>query len=303
MTIHDEYSEQGRELREHGGAAFPIAHYSGDWTDASVPLHWHDEIEAGFVTAGQVTLCVGPERAVLCEGEGFFINSGIPHAFLRAESDPSRQKSIVFDPSLVGGRFDSVFWLRYVQPVTSAASMPWMRFGPESSWCADAANAIRQAWQACEERPPAYELDVRHFLSRMLALIAEHLPQTPPAQMRRIVRDNERIRIMLDYIQQNFTCELTMAEIARSAMISQSECLRCFRNTIGRTPIQYLKSYRIQRASEQLKSSARKICDIGADCGFREMSYFAKAFREIMGVTPGEYRRQTADTEKTERRL
>jgi len=101
---------------------------------------------------------------------------------------------------------------------------------------------------------------------------------------------------MLDYIQQNYAGELTMEEIARSAMISQSECLRCFRNTIGQTPIQYLKSYRVQRASEQLQSTARKICDIGADCGFREMSYFAKTFREIMGVTPGEYRRRAEDS-------
>lgn len=292
MAIRDEYNEQGKELREHGGAAFPIAHYSGDWSAASVPLHWHGELEAGFVTAGRVTLCVGPEQSVLHEGEGFFINSGIPHAFLRSEDGPSRQCSVVFDPSLVGGRFDSVFWLRYVQPVTSAASLPWMRFNPECSWCADAARAIQQAWRACEEEAPAYELEVRHALSRMLALLADHLPQAHPTQARRIARDNERIRIMLDYIQQNYTGELTMAEIARSAMISQSECLRCFRNTIGQTPIQYLKNYRIQRASEQLQSSTRKICDIGADCGFREMSYFAKAFREIMGVTPGEYRKQ-----------
>lgn len=300
MTIRDEYNEQGRELREHGGAAFPIARYSGDWTDASVPLHWHDEIEAGFVTAGQVTLCVGPERTVLQEGDGFFINSGIPHAFLRAEAGPSRQKSVVFDPSIVGGRFDSVFWQKYVQPVTSAASMPWMHFDPENGWCADAADSVRKAWQACDEQPRAYELEVRCALSRLFALLADHLPEAHPAQLRRIARDNERIRIMLDYIQQNFANELTMAEIARSAMISQSECLRCFRNTIGQTPIQYLKSYRIQRASEQLKSSPRKICDIGADCGFREMSYFAKAFREVMGVTPGEYRRQAAAAEKSE---
>lgn len=291
MTIRDEYNEQGREMREHGGAAFPIAHYSGDWSAASVPLHWHDEFEAGYVTAGQVVLCVGPERSTLHEGEGFFINAGIPHAFLHAEEGISRQRSVVFDPSIVGGRFDSVFWQRYVQPVSSAASMPWKRFSDESKWCADAVSAIAHAWNACEAHESAYELEVRHSLSRMFALLAEHLPQEHPAQTRRITRDNERIRVMLQFIQENFAGELTVTDIARSAMVSQSECLRCFRNTLGLTPIQYLKSYRVQRASEQLQSSARKICDIGTDCGFREMSYFAKTFREIIGVTPGEYRK------------
>lgn len=289
--VRDEYNEQGREMREHGAAAFPIAHYSGDWSAASVPLHWHDELEVGYVTAGEVTLCVGPERIVLGQGDGFFINAGIPHAFLRSEEGVSRQRSMVFDPSIVGGRFDSVFWQRYVQPVISAASMPWRKFCADEGWCAGAIDALTHAWLACEERGAMYELEVRSALSRVLALLASHLPEEHPAQTRRIARDNERVRVMLEYIQRNFSGELTVSDIARSAMISQSECLRCFRNALGLTPIQYAKTYRIQRASELLQSTGRKICDIGADCGFREMSYFAKAFREIMGVTPGEYRR------------
>lgn len=85
---------------------------------------------------------------------------------------------------------------------------------------------------------------------------------------------------------------MTTQQIAVSAMISTSECLRCFHNTIGLTPVQYTKYYRVQRAADQLQSTDRKIADIGADCSFQEMSYFAKAFREIMGVTPSEYRKK-----------
>ena len=114
-------------------------------------------------------------------------------------------------------------------------------------------DALKRAWLACEARGAMYELEVRHALSVVLALLAEHLPEEHPARTRRIARDNERIRIMLEYIQQNFAGELTVESIARSAMVSQSECLRCFRNTIGLTPIQYARSYRIQRASEQLR--------------------------------------------------
>ena len=75
-------------------------------------------------------------------------------------------------------------------------------------------------------------------------------------------------------------------------MISVSEALRCFHNTIGLTPIQYLKNYRIQQAAAQLQNTDRKISEIGNACGFQEMSYFAKAFREIMGVTPSRYRKK-----------
>lgn len=290
----DRYDEQGMELRDHGTAAFPIAHYGGDWKQASVPLHWHSELEAGFVTAGQVTLFVGREKRILHAGQGFFINSGIPHGFLEAEEDMSRQRSVVFDPILVGGRFDSVFWRKYVQPVTAAASQPLCCFDGSETWHDSAVDSIRTVWELCETGGEDFELEVRSHLSRLLALVCSHLPREEAARARHIQRDNERIRIMMGFIQANFTEELTLTQIADSAMISPSECLRCFHNTIGLTPIQYTNYYRIQRAARAILETDQKIAEIGSDCGFQEMSYFAKVFRQFMGVTPSQYRRQHA---------
>ncbi len=96
---------------------------------------------------------------------------------------------------------------------------------------------------------------------------------------------------MLQYIQEHYGGELTLASIAESAAVSESECLRCFRSMTGSTPIQYVKQVRIQKAAELLMSADRKISDIGAECGFQEMSYFAKTFRELKGCTPGEFRK------------
>lgn len=288
----DVYNEQGKELREHGTTSFPIAHYDGNLKERSVQLHWHDEFEAGFVTAGQVTMVAGKEKIILSQGDGFFINSGIPHAFFDAEHEESRQRSMVFDPILVGGRYDSVFWQQYVQPVASATSMPWFTFDRGVSWHRDAIRAIESAWRCYDQAESEYELDVRHFLSHLLGLLRRHLPAEYPVQARRISRDNERIRVMMGYIQEHFTEELTTGKIAGSAMISPSECLRCFHNTIGLTPTQYTKYYRVQCAAQQLQATDRHIAEIGADCGFQEMSYFAKTFREIMGVTPSEYRKR-----------
>ena len=96
---------------------------------------------------------------------------------------------------------------------------------------------------------------------------------------------------MLQYIQEHYGGELTLAKIAESASVSENECLRCFRSMIGSTPIQYVKQLRVQKAAELLVSTNRKISDIGAECGFQEMSYFAKTFRELKGCTPGDFRK------------
>lgn len=290
--IQEEYNEQGKELREHGTAAFPIACYHGDWREVSVPLHWHSELEAGLVTAGQVTMLIGPEKVCLNRGDGFFINSGIPHAVLCADGQESRQCSVVFDPILVGGRPGSLFWQRYVQPVLSAASMPYFCFRAEEGWQEKGSRLIQSVWEHCVRTPEDYELEVRDALSRLLSLLKDHVPNERPAQDRRIARDNARVRTMMGYIQTHYQETVSIEDIAASAVISVSEALRCFHNTIGLTPVQYLKSYRIQQAAAELLNSDRKISEIGAACGFQEMSYFAKAFRETMGMTPSAYRKK-----------
>ena len=281
----DRFSEEGQELRAHGSAAFPVACYGGDWKDVSVRLHWHKEVEAGFVTSGQVLMVAGKERIILSEGEGFFINSGIPHAFLDAGAASSTQKSIVFDPILVGGRIDSIFWQRYVHPVVTSTVLPWCCLKAGKSWQDAALEKIRTAWDQCERADKDYELGVREALTGLMVRIQQNLPAEQPIQNRRVQRDNERIRNMLEYIQSNYAQVITVDGIAASASVSPSEALRCFHNTIGLTPMQYANHYRVQRAAEALRKTDGRIQQIGTDCGFQEMSYFAKTFRRIVGDT------------------
>lgn len=89
-----------------------------------------------------------------------------------------------------------------------------------------------------------------------------------------------------------FRQPLTVERIASSAAVSASECLRCFRGTIGISPIQYMKALRLQKAAELLRQSDLSIAAIGDLGGFQDMSYFSKAFLGSAGSTPSEYRRQ-----------
>jgi AraC-like DNA-binding protein len=125
-------------------------------------------------------------------------------------------------------------------------------------------------------------------------LLERNRPRDKAADSGRILRDNERIRRMMSYIEVHYREEVTVSAIADSAMISISECLRCFRSTIGTTPIQYLKQYRIQQAARLLKETPEKVSEIASRCGFQDMSYFTKVFREVFGCVPTEYRKNAS---------
>ncbi len=59
------------------------------------------------------------------------------------------------------------------------------------------------------------------------------------------------------------------------------------------SPIQYLREYRLQKAAELLLVTDDKIKTIALNCGFNDMSYFTKSFKEFKGMLPGDYRKIT----------
>lgn len=201
-------------------------------------------------------------------------------------------RSIVFHPRLVGGGIDSVFWQSYVQPVLSNTGLRCVLFKPGTAWNDEAIRYILTAWTACVEEPAGYELRVRSALSELAFLLVSHCPAEQMRPTEKALRNEGRIKAMLSYIQEHIQEELTIAVIAQSAAISESECLCCFRDMLGTTPIRYVRQLRIQRSVELLESTDLKISEIGALCGFQEMSYFSKSFRDAKGCTPKEYRQE-----------
>ena len=288
---------QGRELAEHGSALFPIACYEENISENSapfeaVPWHWHEEWEALLVREGTAVVSAEFEKYTLKKGQGIFINSGVLHEVHMEKGSCCQTRSIVFHPRLVGGTVDSIIWQKYLQPLLQNTLLKSVYLDGFSPWHRDATRAIDEAWRSVADEFEGYEFYARNALSSLVLLLKKHCVCSQSTFSESRLRSTERIKIMLQFIHRHYAEELNTALIARSAMISESECLRCFHAAIGTTPIQYLRQFRIQKAAELLCLSQKKAGDIGAECGFEDSSYFTKIFREIKGCTPGEYRRQ-----------
>jgi len=286
--------ENGRELLAHGSWEFPIACYEDDFQIMDVPWHWHEEWEAVLLTQGSCLVAAGSQKVFLQAGEGFFIHSGVLHGCWDQLGSGCKFHSIVFHPRLVGGNPDSVFHQSYVAPLLNAGSQEILTFLPQIAWQKQALDAIEAAWQAVTRETADYPLEARSALSRLTALLCRNLPAGQAVSTEKEQRDTQRIKIMLSLIHEKFSADLSISKIAASASIGESECLRCFRSTIGVTPIQYLKQYRIQQAASLLTHTNQKVSDIAAACGFQDMSYFTRAFREQMGCVPTEYRNKAS---------
>lgn len=253
-------------------------------------MHWHEELEAVRVTEGRAVVSAEGGSWTMEPGEGVFINSGVLHEAHPIRGEPVRLHSMVFHPRLVGGSAESVFWQGYLQPLMADPASRFVRLSEAVPWQREALEAIESAWQACAREPPGFEFTAREGVSRLVFLLSRHRSPAKERPSEKALRDGERIKAMLLYIQEHCAGELSVAEIAGSAALSESECLRCFKSMIGATPMQYVRQLRVERAAELLASTEERIADIGALCGFQEMSYFARTFRALKGRTPSRYR-------------
>ena len=283
--------EKGRELAEHGTAVFPIACYSDDLSNHEVPWHWHEELEAGILLEGCMNITAGTQKYTLCAGDGFLINTGILHRAQAADCSICRFHSIVFHPRIVGGSIDSIFHQKYVSPIVHNVSLDCLFLSKNVLWQNDILKAVENTWQIFYQQNPGYEFIIRNYLSEIICLLQYNFDSGHYNVNQKSIRNSIRAKKMIQYIHDHFSDQLTISQIAKSASISNSECMRCFHHIIGMTPIQYLKEYRLHRACQMLSSTNELISDIALQCGFHDFSYFTKTFRETRGITPGEYRR------------
>lgn len=279
-----------RELVEHGSALFPIACYHDNLTENEVMWHWHEELEAVFVTQGSAVVTAGSDSFIIKEGEGVVINASVLHSLKAGQEGQCRFHSIVFHPRLVCGGVDSVFYQKYLEPVLDCAGLKCIHLKPDIPWQKLSIDNVEIAWQNCIYKTLGYEFKVRNALSELVFSLWSHLPVIQKRPDAKVVRDSERIKAMLQFVHSNYSGEINTKMIADSVMISESECLRCFHTTINTTPIQYLKQYRIQQAAHMLVFSNDRISDIAEKCGFQDMSYFTKTFKQLKGCVPSEYR-------------
>jgi AraC family transcriptional regulator, alkane utilization regulator len=82
----------------------------------------------------------------------------------------------------------------------------------------------------------------------------------------------------------------TADDLAREAGSSRTVLAERFKALLGRPPIDYVTSWRIQLASERLRTGHDSIAGIAADVGYESEAAFNRAFKRETGLTPGRWR-------------
>lgn len=103
-------------------------------------------------------------------------------------------------------------------------------------------------------------------------------------------KDKRLVKIIKDYINENYHEPISLNMIAENIYLSPSYISDLFKKQTGENITDYLAKVRIEKAKILLKDLQIKSYEIGEMVGYKDPAYFSKVFKKVVGVSPNEYR-------------
>ena len=138
-----------------------------------------------------------------------------------------------------------------------------------------------------ETASPTTETRVYIKLLELFVYVAEHRNGYTHAE-----RNSAKLRLALNYIDNNYMNDLSLDEIASASGYSKFHLSRLFRKFSGMSLTDYVKHMRVREAVKLLEQTDITITEAAMKSGFAGISTFNHAFKDIHGCSPREYRKR-----------
>jgi len=141
---------------------------------------------------------------------------------------------------------------------------------------------------ALEHPESAPQIFVEHVLLALRAHLAHRLGSQQLPTSGRL--SSRQLKLAREFLEAHLAQNVSLSDLAASCSLSPSHFARSFRRATGLPPHRYLVERRVALARELLVNGSLPLADIAARCGFADQSHLTKAFRRVLGVTPGSLR-------------
>ena len=137
-------------------------------------------------------------------------------------------------------------------------------------------------------------------LTVIAELVAErirYLLSLPPTTLDE--KKEPLIENVKSYIREGAASDISTAQLASVFHYNKTYLGRVFKQAVGLSIAEYLRTLRLERACVLLKESAVSVTQIAEDCGFASVSYFNRIFKSAKGISPSEYRKICKNANKS----
>lgn len=232
--------------------------------------HMHKYVEILYVFEGVQHITVQDKSYKVDEGSAALIFPNLPHSYYKSEERFADEVIIIFDPAYLSHLFPSIDLVYATNPIISKENIN---------------EETKKAMAALAENPP---LEIR--LAYTIIAFSNLLKQTQTAKRSHIPTQNLTSRIVT-YIDANYTEDINRDVLAKEFAVSKYHISHVFNENFKKSLPTYLAEVRCSHAARLIRSSDFKLTAIARVTGFKSIRTFNRAFKEIFGVTPSEYKK------------
>lgn len=247
-------------------------------------MHWHEDFQLIYVFSEKIYLHTLDKSMVIPCGNGVFINKNVVHMVLA--STDCHYRSFLFPKQLVSFQIGSPA-LQSVERISECGQIGCIMLKHSVGWQNTILGFLKELSDLENLRTEFYEYEVLVLLSRIWLQLVKNL-NVPKQQGKK--ETGQRMQQFLTYMERHYSENITLENIANSAGVSKSECLRCFKSFLQNTPYEYLMEYRLAKATGLLLNTRLSIGEIAEAVGFHSQSHFGKIYKQRTGYSPKKYR-------------
>ncbi len=283
--------ESLHETKRHTQAMFPYNVYPCTIPQdlPAVLLHWQDTMEIIYIKKGSGTAQVDLVSFDVQGGTIVFVPPGHLHSLRNHPGVRMEYENIIFDLSFLGTALLDVCSQKYLQPLLNHKIRFPRSVCPDTPGYEKIAGCLDEADDLCRRRCEGFELGVKACILRLFSFLFElgEAKLLPVAAS----RDTEKLKTLLNFLEQNYPGPLGVSDAARVCGYSSSHFMRWFKQTAGTSFNRHLNGYRLEKALDQIRNTDRSILEIAQGCGFDNLSNFNRQFKKQYGITPRDARK------------
>ena len=269
---------------------FPFEMYSLSGSGVIVPSRFNDSMmEIVEVTAGNVQIQIGTEYIFASKGDFLYV----PHGSLYrvdAIGGYAAVRGMMFDTSIIEANMvnyeTEILYMFYVQSENKIKI-----FSDTHPVHKILKRCMSDSYDEYLAKDVCYKLPIRANIYLAMTALLRYYCSTKNDSERIIYHNVLRLRPVINYISEHYAEKIYIEKLSEIIMVSPDYFTKMFKDSIGKTPVDYINGIRINRSMQMLIETDMPVAAIAEKMGFCNSNYFNKIFKQYMGVSPLAYRK------------
>lgn len=275
---------------KHTDSKFPFEMYAISGEGTLIGARYSDtRMEIVEITSGNVHIQIGAEYIDAKAGDFLYIPHGLVYR-VDAVDGKASVRGIMFDVGIIEANMvnyeTEILYMFYIQ-----AENKIKIFSEEHPMHKVLKRCMSESYEEYMAKDVCYKLSIRANIYLSMTSLLRYYCGSKNDSERLVYRNVLRLRPIMDYISEHYAEKIYIEELSDMIMVSPDYFTKMFKDSIGKTPVEYINGIRVNRSMQMLIGGEESVAGIAEKIGFCNANYFHKIFKQYMGVSPLAYRK------------